>query len=288
MAAHVVQFQNYIFPLVQTINDNFADAVPRTIRLPGMSGGIDQFGVNPAPGEIGRVTITFILASSTREGMQTLRDQVRALSTIGKSYLRWTPAGSTVTRFCEARVNNISDSKNIAAHDDLQQNVTIDFQVSDPYWYDGVLSGSSYSGGQWGTGNWGAINWGPGESYDVLTGNLLLTIPILSGVGGNAPTPPIVTIKGDNVTYPKFEFIHDGVVKHTVQWMGVVDNFEYLIIDCRRMSVEYNGEDGYDRLVADNPAVWARFYPGANSIRFSNQTQNDNMTYAISYYNAYK
>jgi hypothetical protein len=59
------------------------------------------------------------------------------------------------------------------------------------------------------------------------------------------------------------------------------------VIDCRRMSVKFNGADAYSNFVTDSPAEWARLYPGTNQLRVSS-VNGAGMDVTVGYYNAWK
>jgi hypothetical protein len=137
---------NGIYP--QHYNDNFSNVVPRTMRLPGQSGGFSEFGNRVAPTEIGRITQSVILRSATIAGMDARRDAIKALVKWGERPLYFQPTDPNDDVWvCWARFNNISKPNNQAGHSDIYQNVTIEFQVDDPRWFAPGTYTTTYSDG---------------------------------------------------------------------------------------------------------------------------------------------
>lgn len=142
----------YTFPddLQASMSDNFTNAVPRTVRMPGMDGGFDEYGAGRAPKEIGNINFTFTLVADTEAEMKTKRDAVGAMEEWGVQKLI-AKGGGTERRYTFARVNNIAWGKRLDAHTDYVQPVTINFQVADPYWYRQPTTGLIYGQSSYGS-----------------------------------------------------------------------------------------------------------------------------------------
>src|SRR5690606_17531087 len=129
-------------PTVQNFSDTFADLVPQTVRMPGVSGGFDNYGSEAAPSEIGVVRLNFTLTddwvkvayseSDVAIAMHAARDAVVKMAAWGRMKLFRTIYGTT-ERFCWARVNNINMAQNDENNTHLWQPVQVVFQSSDPF-----------------------------------------------------------------------------------------------------------------------------------------------------------
>src|SRR5512134_2799678 len=112
----------YTFPTIQAeFVTNFANLVPATARLPGLSGGFDDYGDDAAPSEIGRVTLNFTLVAYSRADMTARRDAVYAMAGWGQRrlWLRPTNHPTDPERWCNAKVNSIRMVERLDANTDL-------------------------------------------------------------------------------------------------------------------------------------------------------------------------
>ena len=133
----LTKFHTYQFAYDQDYRDNFADVLARTSRVVGVSGGVDEFGRGVALSEVGNIQAGFFLISEdSRDGMTTLRDELKKMLGWGVKKLWMQPSDPTAKpRWTYARVNNINIPEKRERHTDLWQKVTLSFQCSDPRWY---------------------------------------------------------------------------------------------------------------------------------------------------------
>ncbi len=133
----LTQFHTYTFAYDQDYRDNFADVLARTSRVVGVSGGVDEFGGGVALSEVGNIQASFFLISEdSRDGMTTLRDDLKKIMGWGVKKLWMQPSDPTAKpRWTWARVNNINIPERRDRHTDLWQKVTLSFQCADPRWY---------------------------------------------------------------------------------------------------------------------------------------------------------
>ncbi|MCZ2077914.1 MAG: phage tail family protein [Bryobacterales bacterium] len=276
--AYLVRFGStgskiYTFPTVQkAFNTNFANLVPQTTRMPGVSGGFDNFGGYPAPQEIGNIQATFTLRSTTREGMEALRDSLNAITEWGEQWLYMQPSDPNLSeRKCRARINNIAmpqDNEKAG----LWQPVTINFQASDPHWY-----AVGTEAPLWGdvTTAWGTSKWGGNAVIQAMTG------------GGADFTTFTVTNSGKMIAIPRFTWVYksgtaatsfeiqrrvggvtEDVVAHTI--LAGVGSGKTLEINCRALSVKLYTSgvpaDAYSSLFSYFHPAWFRLEPGANQL----------------------
>src|SRR5436190_4474784 len=97
----------YTFPPVTTFSTNFANLVPRTVRLPGVSGGFNEFLGQPAPSEIGKVSASFYLVPNKRAGenITTLVDRLLSIADWGEQRLWSQPYDTSLReRWCNAYI----------------------------------------------------------------------------------------------------------------------------------------------------------------------------------------
>jgi len=59
-----LKFYTYEFDELEAVFHNFHDLLAQVDRVPGISGGIDRWGNDQAPGQIGRVTASFWLTAA--------------------------------------------------------------------------------------------------------------------------------------------------------------------------------------------------------------------------------
>lgn len=279
--------QTYTFPsadmVQQNVSDNFGNAVPRTTRLPGLDGGFDEFGVDPAPAEIGKVDLGLYLVGTARSEMTALLDALRVMKSWGKSHLYMQPDDPAEDlRWCSARINNImspSDLKGLGVH----QHVKIIWQVSDPFWY---TQGTEAF--RWGDGTlWGeGVAWGGDATPQALSGKITdLTVT----VGGKAKTLPRIVIEcgaGETFNRPKVQRLVGGLVVDEAFYNVALIANDQLIIDCRKASVTENGVAAFDDFTYDHPD-FIRLYPGKNTLRVTALTDGSAGSITVKYYEVY-
>ncbi|MEL7433253.1 MAG: hypothetical protein AAFN11_04840, partial [Chloroflexota bacterium] len=116
--------------------DNFRDVVPRTSRLPGLSGGFDEYGVSPAPTEIGNVSMQFWVLADTPADMYQAKLDIGRMRTFGKRRLYKQPVdGNADEVYCEARINSITWNETTQDRPDKYLRFTVDWQVDNPFWF---------------------------------------------------------------------------------------------------------------------------------------------------------
>lgn len=253
MTQKLLQFGNrpgiiYTFPIHQeSFRDNFASAIPNTVRLPSLSGGFDQFGVDNAPQEIGRVQATIRLVSDPTS-IEDLRDDIKRIREWGVQRLYMQPAKTGANpRWCLARVNNIDMPQDFTKLADWTQTVNLDFQVADPHWYaDGAtipIWGDSST--KWGDGvnKWGGIVSTTGSVTGVL--NQLSFSPV-----GNADTPArvVIMVGGNPLTGPFIvEHVVAGQVVDKVTYaQTTIPAFTTLEIDPRTFTFYVNNVENFN------------------------------------------
>lgn len=261
MADFALSFGSYTFPNPDSLSWNFADLLPDTSRMIGLSGGFDAYGTDPAPAEIGRVSIGFNLIVAAPADMQAAIDAVGALASLGVQTLTYQPEGTLAQRWCKARVNSIPRSLR-AENGLVSQPITAVFQVADPHWYEA-------------------------EDTEVVAASGLLTTQTIAQTG-NAITVCNVTIAcsgAQTVHDPIIRRKVSGVVVDEIAYTGTIAASKSLIIDRRKYSVTYDGATAYtttDFVDAD----WLRLAAGNNSIEIVFGQAGDAATVTFSWYPA--
>lgn len=129
----------FYFPDQSSGQDNFMSLVTRASRLPGVSGGYDEYQGRRADQAIGSISTQVQLVSTREKTMRQMRDEIGAIGD-------W-PAGYLFTdiweddrqdkRWCIARPDNVSFSENVKNVPHTQQQVPMTFQSVDPGWRGG-------------------------------------------------------------------------------------------------------------------------------------------------------
>lgn len=275
----------YIFPMtLQSYSDNFGDLVPSTQRLPGVDGGFDLYGDDPAPAEVGSVRLGYTLIATSRSGMDDLRDAVAAMKAWGKQRLFMQPTDpADAIRWTWAKVNNIQMAQEPSLHTDLWQPVTVIWQCADPAWY-----GRGTEGKLWGEMVWGTDKWGGAAAFQAGSGQITNLADSVNN--GNAISLPRITIRcsaGQTATNPIIERVVSGVVKDRITYTGVLIAGDELVIDCRNVSVKKNGVGVYASIAAQHPD-WMRLLPGSNSLRVKFSYTTDAAGVRVTWYDVWR
>jgi len=244
----------------QSYDDNFADAVPRTVRLPGLSGGFDQYGSGLAPLEIGKVSLDLVIIAATRSAMDAKRRDLRALAFNGVQTLVREVDFSANDQWCYARINSIQMPQSEERHSDLWQRVRIDWQVADPGWRYTIAS------------------------PDEISASGVLTTDTLS-YAGTQPTHPMITITppaGESCQNPKVRRYVDGTLVDEVAYAGTVAAEEELVINCETLGVTLDGANAYDDFT-NTRAGWFTLLAGDNDIRVTFANAGDQATVSFQY-----
>lgn len=285
MTVRVLRFGSYSFEdgVIQ-FSDNFLDLVPRTMRLPGLSGGYSEDGSAAAVQEIGNVSYQHMVRAAHRQEMRAKLDALRALIGYGQQRLTIQPAPGDAERFCWANLNNIQISQNVNDQPAFSQAVQFNWQVTDPRWYSNTI-GLAY----WGEPTWGDGSlWGGSNGGSVLSG---LTNSLSITPGGNAPTRPVISVMtyaGQTVSNPTIQRLVNGQVVDQVSYTIVLTANQTLVIDCRAQRVTVQSLGAYGAAFATlRPERWFELQPGANSVKVLFGDAGDAARVRIGYYDAW-
>lgn len=277
--ASIVRFQargnTYTFPTNpgdQDFKTNFGELVARASRMPGASGGYDEYGVGRAPSAVGMVQHSFFLTSDTRSGMQALRDAVYKMADWGVGLLVQSMSDGT-ERFCYARVNNINMPEKRHMHSELHQQVQISWQVSDPYWYKpGTELIYDYSA----TPAWDNVSllWDGGGANATITNSGSVSITY----NGSATTVARIVLSkltSGTAWNPVVRRVVNGAVVDELRWTYGIGQYQYVEMNPTTKRVRWVLHttsnyvyDGYalGYFSAKHPD-WMRLEPGSNSIQ---------------------
>lgn len=274
----------YTFPVNpgdQEYHDNFKEVVARVSKLPGADGGVDDFGMGRAPSPVGTIQFGIVLTSTTRAGMQVLRDGLATIREWGVGQLFFQPTDTLLPpRFCICRLNNISIDEKRHLDTDLFQPVRMSFQASEPFW---LTAGNQEL---WdGSRTWNsAINW-DGTGFTTITGSGNLTVT----PAGNALTlgrfvGKVTGAQAFNQLIVR-RLVNGGVIDETVMNYQFVQN-DVIEIDPRKQWVLVNGFDRFSSFSFRHPD-WLRLLPGANTISVTTDQATAQVDSIVRYYERY-
>lgn len=276
--------RTFVFPDEQvSYRDNFRNVAPATTRLPGISGGYDDYGAEAAPGEIGQVQVYCWIEAADPEAMTEKLDDLAEMAGWGAGRLYMQPTDTLLAeRWCRARINAIDWSQNAKSTPHRRVQVQFNFQVAYPRWFE---EGNEVN--RWGDGTaWasGAV-WGGGGTEINASGVLTETTVTIAGNAITQPRIRIVPGVGDSCENPVVQRIGaGGAVEDEVSYTGVIAAGEVLEINTRSLAVTLDGADAYTSAFDfENPA-WLRLYRGENRLRVLFEDAGDAAVVTV-YYN---
>ena len=275
-----------------SLRDNFRDLVQQATRLPGLSGGVNEYGTGPSPRAIGNVqAVMWLLADESlppdeqAKQIQALKSDVATMSSYGVKRLYKQPADATEDeRYCEASISSISYTETSAEQPHARLRVQVNWQVTNPRWYSQGTEAPA-----WGDGtNWGGgLAWGgTAPTYNISGTSTDITIT----PQGNAETFPRLILQcgaAQTATNIRIQRILNGGVVDQVRYAGTLGNNDRLVIHTRANSVTKNGISHYTSDFTYNNAGWFRLQPGANTIKVLMDNAGDACDLEFRYYEAY-
>lgn len=274
----------YYFPPATSFSDTFSNLVPRTVRLPGTSGGFDELLGGAAPAEIGKVQAMWYVRPAPGESITALLDSLKEIEDWGEQKLYSLPWDTTYReRWCYARVNDIQTPENAKDHPEKWQRVSLTWQVSDPYWY---TLGTEAA--LWGDIQWANFKWGGDTAPQLCSG---LQTDFTLSVGGNVTTLARITVtvpagqSAEDVTVQRLE---GTIVRDFVKRTGVLTPADTLSINARTNTIQLNGVDAYTSVFTFYHNDWFRLRPGSNSIRVLLKNSGDQANVKIQWYERYR
>lgn len=263
MAEFSVTFDDYEFPRLDSIRDNFDAANDAMITTLNGHGGFDAYGADDSLSNPGRVDVSFALMVDSIDSMAGSIDAVRKLRSYGKRKLYWQPQGTLAERWCWARVIGNPLTRGPINENGKYQEMTLSFSAPDPHWY----------------GNEG-------------TATMVISGTVTNGTithNGNAPALAYITIQansGGTVTAPVVQRLVGTTAYDEVSYSGTVTT-STLSMNARSKSVTYGTVDAYSSFDFDHPD-WFRLESGANVIKITATNAAAAGTAKFYYYPTYR
>lgn len=273
--SQVFDFANAGYVVQAGLNDNFAQAMQTPIRTSGVDGGQPAHGYQMSSA-IGKVTYNAVLVAQDTSQMDAYRTAIRTMRGWGKHRLYRT--SNEQTQWCDARVNYISkEIDHASGKDDLQQPVTIIWQVSDPVWYSLATEAWRWDDGT----KWDVATWDGSAAENAISGT---STEFTLTVGGTAPTLArlvLATAAGQSCENPVVQRIISGSVVDQVSYAGTVSAGDVLTINARKREGRVNSnvvriERRYNR--------WFELVPGVNNLRVLCDNAGDAASLYVYYY----
>lgn len=234
--------------------------------VPGQSGGFNEWGNDPAPTAAGSLRADLALFSTTRAGMDTLRDQVRALyqTGIGRLVYRPTNYPTDPERYTWAAVEDIPMMQDKGGQSDLIQRYSIIFTVPDPFWFAPAYASPTLSDGY-------QLNDGLtlAEGALLVAASGTLTSTTLTN-NGNAPAICRVSVlpgAGQSCVNPNVQRVTTEYVYEEFQYYGTLTTGQELFIDGGRGFAHLLGASIYGPNFRYRTPDLFTLAPGANTVR---------------------
>jgi hypothetical protein len=279
--------QLYIFDTSKqaSYRDNFRNGVPRTTRLPGVSGGYDELGIKEAPSEIGNVSVDIWLLADTPQQMFLAKKTIGRLKSFGTTILTKQPVGGGETMYCLAKLNNADWNEDARSTPYRHLRVSLDFQVTDPKW-----RAAGTTGGIWDDGTlWDDGTVWDGEDVSVAVSGVTTEFTITPD--GNAVTFPTITFvctTGQSASQLKIQRLVAGSVVDELSYSTTLVANDTLEINAETKTIKLNTVDAYGSAFNFKTAEWFRLFPGVdNAIRVKMGLAGDAGTISVNYEEMY-
>lgn len=261
----VVSFGAYEFKYVKQFRTNFNNGTPVTTKLPFAFGTWAETGQSALPSEQAMVEVGTTLAAWSKEEMDGLRDEVKAMRSWGLQKLVYQPSDpADGERYTWGVVNNISIPQREDNHTNYFQDVTIQFYCPYPFWmggeYEGLLAGDPSLIAD------SALYFGEGALVIPCAG--LETLTTVTN-NGNAPAVCIFTIappSGESCQNPIIQRIVNDVVVDGVGYNGILTDADSLEGNGFAQWIGLNGANAFADSDWLHPNL-LRLMPGENSLR---------------------
>lgn len=270
--------KEYTFVADNQINlaNNFGDVVTQTVRMPGMSGGFNQYGNEPPPSEVGSINYSFWLYYNTPAEGVTARDNLFKMADWGLQKLFMLPQNDSGQdeRWTYAIVNNIHANFNSQNLNQKRMLVSMTFHVPDPFWMSATET---------------EVEFYPtaATTYTFTVGGSVRTQPRIalfsaqSGItigsaGINLPNLKVLIggTAGSSIVNPKIVRIESGVETHRMNYTGTLSTSgEYLVLECREQTCKETGVNTWGNLTRTR-AEMLMLSPGSNSIKIEGTVTN--------------
>lgn len=233
----------YIIPAVQDWDSNFGDAESRTVRIPNMDGGLDQYGTQRAPSKIGKVTLNYSVVVDDPDDMRTEVNKAYKTMAYGRQMLYYRPQGSASELWTYARVVDVNmRHKSADGTGRLRQDVRMVLECRNPHWFGSLVTVTNAASP-------------PASSSANLT-NPGTDLALVK-----------VTVTGathfDTITITNNDLGGQAVVYDHGSDAGAS---KVLVVDSATKAVTFTGESNpYSKFTFDHPG-WLRLLPGVNTV----------------------
>lgn len=230
--------------------------------LPGVHGGVSGLGTGPGKADVGTVKVDLWLHFDNPNDASDKIDSLRQMMDWGLQPLVMQPTVGG-ERFCWARLIDAPLEQDVRGVPHLRQQMTLTFEVPDPFWYTEGVERLWDDGSLWGSGNWDGSASAPAATSVTTNGTFTVT------VGGKMFTLARLIVENNSAAVasnPKIRRIVNGATVDEVEWIGELAAGEFLEIDARAQTVIRVGTNVYDTFEMPLNPDWFRLYPGANSI----------------------
>lgn len=282
--------QLYEFPSDQqiTLRDNFRDLVQRFTQVPGVSGGISEYGLSAPPRAIGSVQCLFELfvdetapEDDQKTQMQTFKDKLGEMSSYGVKRLYKQPIDETRDEmYCYASISRV----NYTETSNTRLAVQINWQVANPVWYTTGTEAPTWGDGSfWGDG----LYWGGGAPQNLATGQ---STEFTITTNCNAEVYPRIVISTPSGKFCediKIQRIVGGVVVNELQYVDVITDSDQIIINTRNNTIRKNGINHYVAGFKYKNSEWFKLLPGNNDIRVLMFSKTNESLIEFRYYEAH-
>lgn len=281
----VAEGNTYTFPTSpgdQDYSDNFKQVMTSFVKVAGADGGVDAYGSGRAPAPVGKIQVGIYLVSSTRNGMQTLRDGLASIREWGVGQLYFQPTNTVlIPRWCICRLSNIDPAEERHKNTDLFQPVKLTFE-GQPFWYtpgNQVLWNGQYTFD-------GTMTWDNSASgFNTITGSGSFTVTN----NGNAFTHGRFVAKVTGATAFSSlivrRLVNSAIVDEMVYQGPLVQN-DVMEFSPRNQWVLVNGVDKFAKFSFKHPD-WLRLLPGVNTIQVILDDSAAVVSAAVRYYERY-
>ena len=178
-------------------------------------------------------------------------------------------------RWCFARVNNINVSNNADSFTNYLQPITMNFQVSDPFWYD---SGNEKC--------WNEFNWNDGSVYNNQTLISVTSHPYTTTINYNGSANTFIRltakVSSSAISGLTIRRLYNGIVKDEFSYLKTLNANDVLSIEPRQQRCYVNyvkTSDFYNKT-----KEWLQLEKGVNTIKI---LSDGNYSLSLNYFNRY-
>jgi hypothetical protein len=273
------------FSIVQ-FHDNFSNAVPTTTRIPGVDGGFNADGDDPAPTQIGQVVVQFYLVSPDPHDMDDFRDEMKMIGSVGIQKLVYQPTRpSDPERYCWARLQFVSDTRSTDNYTEVMQRVQVHFQVPDPHWLVEKYNSPTLADGyQLDDG----LTFGDGALELVCSGVETVHVVVNDGSAMAVCMLALLPGSGNTCENPRISRMVDGIAKDDVEYTGVLAADDELIADGRTGRAVLAGVSVFGANFRYEHPAFLRLLPGNNTVRVRFENAGDDATLRLWYYDTFR